>query len=193
VSPTARLLLLAALLSGVARAHVTPPVVLVPEREAVARLLSAPRLTARDVRLSDGERAEVRSRSGWRPPRGSHRLYVGRDGDGRVEGGVLLVTDHSTHGPVRVAVGLDREGRVTGATVVELAEETYPWVRPLVDADFAREYVGQDARGAFAPSERLERAAKGSMPRHYARVLANLLRRAAVLYEVGMRSGDEAG
>ncbi|HSE92545.1 MAG TPA: hypothetical protein VLF19_04495 [Methylomirabilota bacterium] len=40
----------------------------------------------------------------------------------------------------RFALGPD--GRVRGATVVELTEETYTWVKPLLDCDFTRQFVG---------------------------------------------------
>lgn len=186
-------LLAAPALVGVARAHVTPPVTLVPEREAVSHLVAARKLSAREVRLTSAERSTIERRSGWKPAAGSHRVYVGLDGDGGLAGAVVVLSDYSMHGPVRVAVGLDPEGRVTGATVVEVGEEAYGWIRPLVDADFVRDYLGRDARGPFAPTDRLERAAPGTMPRFYARVLTSLLGRAALLYEVGFLARGATG
>jgi hypothetical protein len=184
----AALLVCAALLgAGVARAHVTPPVRLASDRDAVARLLAGAReLSVREVRLSKAERASVERRTGRSPDEDLQRFHLGRDADGRLVGAVVFVTEYTMHGPIRMAVGLDPHGRVTGAGVVELSEETYPWVRPLLEHDLLREYVGEDARSQFAPSDRVERAVTGAMPRFYARVLASLVRRAALLFEVGM-------
>lgn len=184
----------AVLFAGVARAHITPPVVLTSEREAVSRLLSgAPKLFVRELRLSDAERATIKSQSGWSPDGDFQRFYLGRDAEGRLVGAVIFVSEYTMHGPVRLAVGLGPDGRVRGASVVELSEETYPWVRPLIDQDFVRDYVGQDARGRFALSDRLERAVTGAMPRFYGRVLTSLLQRAALLFEVGILARGAAG
>jgi hypothetical protein len=178
-------------LGGTAMAHVTPPVELVPEREAVARLLgSAEQVSVEEVRLSKAERAAVAEHVDWRPDERVHRVHVGRAADGRIVSAVVVVTDYTTHGPLRAAVGLGPDGRITGASVLEVSDEAYAWVRPFVDHDFARDYVGRDARGSFALSERLERVASGSMPRYYGRVLTRLLQRAAALYDVGVLRRD---
>jgi Na+-translocating ferredoxin:NAD+ oxidoreductase RnfG subunit len=182
------------LADGTARAHVTPPIRLASDREAVSRLLpGAEKRFVREVRLSDAERAMIERQTGWNPGRGVQRVHLGRDAEGGVAGAVLFLTEHSVHGPVRVAVALGPDGRVRGATVVEVSEESYPWIRQLIDQDFVRDYVGQDAHGDFALTDRLQRSVRGSMPRFYGRVLAGLLQRAALLFEVGVLERREAG
>jgi hypothetical protein len=182
------------LADSTARAHVTPPIRLASDREAVSRLLSgAEKRFVREVRLSDAERATIERQTGWSPGRGVHRVHLGRDAEGRVVGAVLFVTEHAMHGPLRVAVALGPDGRVRGASIVEVSEESYPWVRQLIDQDFVRDYVGQDAHGTFALTDRLQGAVTGSMPRFYGRLLAGLLQRAALLFEVGMLQRGEAG
>jgi hypothetical protein len=99
----------------------------------------------------------------------------------------VFVTEYTVHGPVRVAVALGPDGRIRGATVVEVTEETLSWIKPLIDQDLARDFVGQDSRGAFALPERLAKARLEAMPQFYATVIGGLLRRAAILYEVGIK------
>jgi hypothetical protein len=171
--------------TGVASAHVTPPVELVSDREAIVRLLGGAKVVAREVRLSRSERAEIERRTEWKPEQ-LQRVHFGQDAEGRLTGSVAFVTEYTTHGPVRLAVAVGADGKVMGATVVEVSDEAYRWVRPLVEHDFAREYVGRDAKGEFAPSERLERTATGAMPRFYARVLTKLVQRGAVLLDVAV-------
>ena len=87
---------------------------------------------------------------------------------------------------MRVAVALGPDGRVRGATVVELTEETYGWVKPLLDRDFTRQFVGQPASARFTGPTGFEQ-----MPQFYGQVIASLVQRAALLYDVAiLRRGD---
>jgi hypothetical protein len=182
------------LADSTARAHITPPVRLASDQQALSRLLpDAEKRFVREVRLSDAERATIERQTGWSPERGVHRVHLGRDAEGRLVGAVLFVTEYALHGPVRMAVALGPDGRVRGATVVEVSEESYPWIRQLVDHDVFRDYVGQDAHGGFALTERLQREVTGAMPRFYGRVLTGLLQRAALLFEVGILERGETG
>src|SRR2546426_4881295 len=150
--------LIALFVTAPARAHITPPVVLVSDRDAVVALLSgAQRFFVREVRLSPAEQAAIKQQTGWIPDEDFYRFYLGRDAQGRLVGATIFVTEFTIHGPVRVAVSLGPDGKVRGAQVVELTEETYPWVKPLIDLDFARDYAGPDSRGHFHLSDRLGR------------------------------------
>jgi hypothetical protein len=173
-----------------APAHITPPVVLASDRDAVAGLLSgARRFFVREVRLTPGERQMIRQQTGWSPDEDFYRFYIGRDEQGRVVAATVFLTEFTIHGPVRVAVALGPDGKVKGATVVELTEETYPWVKPLLDREFTREYVGRDARGKFTVSA----GGGDSMAQFYGQIIASLIQRAAMLYEVGViKRGDAA-
>lgn len=184
----------AVLLAGPAQAHITPPVVLMSDREALVRLLAgAQRLFVREVRLSAGERETIKRESGWTPDEDFYRFYLGRDAQGRLVAAAVFVTEFTVHGPVRVAVGLGPDGRVRGGAVVELTEETYSWVKPMLDQDFARDYVGQNPRGRFVLSDRLARVSAESMPRFYGQIVTSLLQRAALLFEAGvLKRGDAA-
>lgn len=198
IRPAAAMLAAAAALlgPGLARAHVTPPVELVPEGVAVSSLLGGAKVSVREVRLSKADRAALKRRTGGSPDGNRHRVLLGHDAAGRLVGAVVLLTEYTTHGAVRLAVGLGPDGRVSGASVVEVSEEAHRWVRPLVDHDFAQDYVGQDASGRFALTERLERAVTGELPRFYGRVLTSLLQRAALVFELGFlerREGAASG
>jgi hypothetical protein len=172
-----------------ALAHITPPVVLMSDRDAVVGLLAgARRFFVREVRLTPEQRRAVQQRSGWNPDEDFYRFYLGRDDQGRLVGAMVFMTDYTIHGPVRVGVGLGPDGKVRGAAVVELTEETYPWVKPLIDRDFTRDYVGLDSRGAFV----LKRTGLESMGQFYGQIVASLVQRAALLYEIALEPATKS-
>jgi hypothetical protein len=182
--------LVALALAAPALAHITPPVVLASDRDVIVGLLAgARRFFVREVRLTPTEKQTIRQQTGWSPDDDFYRFYIGRDDQGRPVAATVFLTEFTIHGPVRVAVSLGPDGRVKGATVVELTEETYGWVKPLLDRQFAREYVGRDARGPFAVSA----GGGDSMAQFYGQIIASLIQRAAMLYEVGViKRGDAA-
>jgi hypothetical protein len=187
-------LALAVALAGPAAAHLTPPVVLVSDRDAVVSLLSgAQRFFVREVRLSAQEQTAIKQASGWTPEEDFYRFYIGRDEGGRMVGALVFVGDATIHGSVRVAVALGPDGKVRGATVVELTEETYSWVKPLIDQQFTRDWVGQDGRSRFVLADRLAPVRGNSMTQFYGEVVGGLVRRGALLYEFGVaRPGGAA-
>jgi hypothetical protein len=166
---------------GPALGHVTPPVVLISDREAVAGLLAgARRFFVREVQLTAQQRQAARQRSGWSPDESFYRFYLGRDDQARLIGAMVFLSEYTVHGPVRVAVALGPDGKIRGATVVELTEETYPWLKPLIDRNFTRAYVGLDSRGSF----RVEGMHGENMGQFYGQVVATLLQRAALLFDL---------
>ena len=180
-------LALAVALAGPAETHLTPPVVLVSDRDAVVSLLSgAQRFFVREVRLSAQEQTAIKQASGWTPEEDFYRFYVGRDEGGRMVGALVFVGDATIHGSVRVAVALGPDGKVRGATVVELTEETYPWVKPLIDQQFTRDWVGQDGRSRYVLADRLAPLRGNPMTQFYGEVVGGLVRRGALLYEFGV-------
>ena len=181
-------------LASPALAHLTPPVVLVSDRDAVLTLLAgARRFFVREVRLSAQEKAAIKHASGWTPDDAFYRFYVGRDEQGQMVGALVFVGAATIHGSIRVAVALGPDGKVRGADVVELTEETYPWVKPLIDEQFTRDWVGHDSQSRFVLSERLARVRSNSMTQFYGEVIASLVQRGALLYAHGMaRPGGTA-
>jgi hypothetical protein len=172
-------------------AHITPPVVLVSDQDAVLGMMSgAKKFFVREVRLTPEERDAIQKQWGWRPEGDLYRAFLGRDDAGKLVAAVMFLTEYTIHGPVRVAVGMGPDGRIKGAQVVELTEETYPWLKPLIDQDFTRDYVGRDSRANFGLSERLMRMRLDSMPEFYAQVVASLIQRAAVLFDVAVLKRD---
>jgi hypothetical protein len=160
----------------------------VSDRDALVALLAgARRFFVREVRLTPEERASIKTQSGWSPEEDLYRFYLGRDAEGRLVAAGTFVTEYTVHGPVRVAVAFGPQGRVREARVVELTEETYGWVKPLIDGDFTRRFVGQDARGRFTVAG----ANLDTMSQFYGQVIASLIQRAAVLFELGvLKRGD---
>jgi hypothetical protein len=174
----------AIVLATPARAHMTPPVALASEREAVTRLLSgSTRFFVRETRLSAAEKEGVRKRTGWSADDDYYRFYVGRGSDGNAVASAVLLTDFTIHGPVRAAVAIAPDGKVKGVVLVEVTEETYSWVKPLLDSGFLQRFVGTDAANASRSVGEIE----NPMARFYAGVIAGLVGRAAALYDVAIR------
>lgn len=170
------------------RAHITPPRILMSDREALRALVpGAQQFDTVEVRLSGGDRQTIRREWNWRPER-TYRVYQGRDEQGRILGSVVFVTEATVHGPIKAAVAVDGRGRVMGAAVVSVQEEPYLWVKPLIDRKFFQEFVGHDARGTFAASEPAAGGSRGAkMTRFYQQVLASLVHRGAIIYDFQAR------
>jgi hypothetical protein len=168
-----------------ARAHITPPVVLASDRDVLLELLQgARRFFVREVRLSPQERQAIKTQAGWAPDEDFYRFYVGRDAEGQLVAATVFLTDFTIHGPVRVAVAVGPDGKIRGARVVELTEETYPWLKPLLDRDFTRRYVGHGSRERFTLAAD---TGVNPMTEFYGQIVASLIQRGAILYEVAMR------
>jgi hypothetical protein len=171
------------LVASSALAHITPPVVLVSDRDAVVGLLQGARkFFVREVRLSAEDRQAIQKQWQWSADDEFYRFYIGRDDQGRLVGATIFLTEFTIHGPVRVAVGIGSDGKIRGATVVELTEETYPWLKPLLDHDFTRDFVGRDSRSSFALGGR-HTGVHENMPLFYGQISANLIQRGAILFE----------
>jgi Na+-translocating ferredoxin:NAD+ oxidoreductase RnfG subunit len=181
-------LILLGAVAGTAVAHITPPVVLASDREAVLALTAgARRFFVREVRLTEADRQALRTEWGWTPEADLYRFYVGRDEQGRLVSSVVFMTEVTVHGPVRVAVGIAPGSKVKGAAVVEVTEETYPWVKPLIDEDLSREYAGLDLDSPFGVNERLAAARLNPMSHFYGEVVGSLIKRGLALYEQTVR------
>jgi hypothetical protein len=182
--------LLGGLGAGAASAHMTPPVVLHSEKEVVAAATrGAAKIAVREIRLTDAERGEVARRSGWRPPAGVQRFYVGRDGSGKALSAVTFLSEFTIHGPVRVGVAIGPDGKVRDVQVIELTEETNAAFKPLLDRGFAKELVGASARPALPTSAaNLE---PQSISRFYAQIVTDMVGRAVVLYDVAFAGPGE--
>jgi len=175
--------LVCALAVAPALAHITPPVPLLSDRDAVSGLLAGSRhYFVREIRLAPAERQAIQKESGWSPDDDFYRFYIGRDEQQHDVGAVIFLSEFTIHGPVRVAVALAPDGKVKGAVVAEVTEETYPWVKTAVDRGLLSTFVGRDAHSSFTAGT----GAGSSMPRFYGDVIARLVQRAALLYETGV-------
>jgi hypothetical protein len=182
------------LLLGVetALAHITPPVVLSSDRDAIVEMTSgATRFFVREVRLTPQERQGIEQHWAWQPAEELYRFYLGRDAAGQMVAAVMFLTEFTIHGPVRVAVGLGPDGKVRGARVVELTEETFPWLKLLLDQNLTQDYVGRDSQASFVLGERFTQVHLESMPQFYGQIVASLIQRAAILFEVTVLQRDE--
>src|SRR4051812_17082110 len=125
---------------GSVLAHITPPVVLLSEQDAVRGMTSgATKFFVREVRLTAEERGTIRQQWGWQAEDELYRFYLGRDVAGQLVTAVIFLTEFTIHGPVRVAVGLNPDGTVKDAKVVELTEETLPWLQVLLNKNLVQD------------------------------------------------------
>jgi hypothetical protein len=170
-----------------ALAHITPPVVLISDRDAILGMTGdATRFFVRDVLLTPADRDRFQQQLRWQPEAETYRFYLGRSAAGHLEAAVIFLTEFTIHGPVRVAVGLNPDGKIRAAQVVELTEETFSWLKPLIDENFTQVYVGQGS-----PREAVARPSSPSMTQFYGQLVASLIQRAAVLFEVTVLQRSE--
>ena len=167
-------------------AHVTPPRILMTELEALQRLFpGAGEPPAQQIRLTSESRQQIYKQFDWKPD-AKYRVFPVGAGGG--SGALFVLIDYTLHGPVRTAVAIDRQGRVKGAQILELQEEAYVWVKPIIDADFAKPWIGRDCqRGTKPPAS----AGQGgeNMIRFYRAIIEGQLCHAAALYRFGMQGG----
>ena len=170
--------------SGTAQAHITPPVVFVSDRDAVLNMTTgAKKYFVREVRVTPEEQRAMQSHWGWRTDEPFYRFFVGRDENGRLVSAVTFLTEFTIHGPIRVAVALGADGKVKDARIVEVTEEITTWVRPLMSGGFVQKFVGLDSHGNFAiPASHA--ISQENMVQFYGEVVARLIQRAAILFDV---------
>jgi hypothetical protein len=99
-----------------------------------------------------------------------------------------VLIDYTLHGPVRTAVAIDGQGRVKGAQILELQEEAYVWVKPIIDADFAKPWIGRDCQRGTKPAAAAGQGGE-NMIRFYRTIIEGQLCHAAALYRFGMQGG----
>jgi hypothetical protein len=172
-----------AFVASTASAHLTPPVVLVSERDTLAsQHAGAKKLSLREVNLTAEERKLVQSTYGWRANEDMHAFYMGRDDAGKLLSASVFMTEATMHGVIRVAVALTPEGRVKAADVVEVAEEIYLHMKPLLDRGFTKRYAGLAIGSSFEPPA--TRSGADAMAQHYDGIVSRMVERAVILYNV---------
>lgn len=162
-------------------AHVTPPRVLLRDMDAVRLLLpEATTFTRADIKPTKDQKQECRKMMSWTPDQASYKVFLGRDAQGRERGRVMFMGDITIHGVVQMAVALAPDNKVKGVAIVAITDEAYGWVKPLVEKNFAAQFVGRTPTDSFIQGERVA-ARRGSMEKFYGQVLASLIQRSAVL------------
>ena len=131
--------------TGIAQAHITPPVVFISDRDAVLGMTTgAKKFFVREVKLTPEEQRGLKTQWGWRADEPFYRFYLGRDESGRIVSAVTFLTDFTIHGPVRVAVALGPDGKVKDARIIEVTEEISTWTKALINGRFGHQFVGLD-------------------------------------------------
>lgn len=178
------LVMVLALAASAAWAHLTPPVVLVPEHDAVtSQHAGAKKLSLREVSLTADERKAVQSAYGWRATDEVHAFYMGRDDAGKLLSASVFMTEATMHGIIRVAVAFTPDGRVKDAQVTEVAEEIYALMKPLMDRGFTKRYAGLGIGSSFEPPAASAGGAD-AMAQHYDGIVSRTVQRAVILYNV---------
>jgi hypothetical protein len=178
----------ALLLAGSAlglRNHVTPPVILMSDQQALKVVLAgSTRYFVREVKLAGAEKTLLRKRWGWKADEKFYRFFLGRHDDTSLVATAVFLTDETIHGPVRVVVGLNRDGTVRATRVVELSEESLSWMKPVLDQGLVEQYVGYTSDSSFALGGRFKQMRWPKMSRFYAELVGRLAQRGAALYRV---------
>jgi hypothetical protein len=157
-------------------AHVSPTVVLVRRGDFVKDSLSgASRFFEKT--LSAPAIAAVRADTGWTPSGEDAKVYVGREGSGRLIGSVVFLWIPSQHGPLSLGVAFSPDGKIRRATVLEVGTEPLAWVRPLLVDGSLGGVEGLALTQAPDPS-RIGSSTAGAMSRYYAKVIAEGIARA---------------
>ena len=178
---------LAAALPAVA--HVTPNVELVKKGEFIRESLpGAARFFEETLALSAADRAALRRETGWEPSDEDAKVYVGRDGEGRRVGAVVLVWVPSQHGPVDVATAFEADGKVRRVAVTDAGSEPLIWVRPLLDAGGLAAFAGLPLDARPDPAKVAPRV-DGRMNRYYAEVVSQGVARAQALERLSLAAG----
>jgi hypothetical protein len=157
-------------------AHVTPNIVLVRRGDFVKESLSGATKFFEKT-LGAPAIAAVRAETGWTPSGEDAKVYVGREGAGRLVGSVVLLWVPSQHGPLNLGVAFGPDGKDRRATVLEVGTEPLVWVRPLL-ADGSLGGVEGLALSQAPDPSRIGPLATGAMSRYYARVIAEGIARA---------------
>ena len=182
----ARMFAIAALFTAAAAwAHLTPPVVLVPERDAIgSQHAGAKKLSMREVTLTADERKAIQAKYGWRAQDDVYPFYMGRDDAGKLLSASVFMTEATIHGIIRVAVAFAPDGRVKRADVVELSEEIYAHIKPLLDRGFTKRFAGLGIDSSFDPPAAT--ASGDALTQHYDGIVSRMVQHAVILYNVGI-------
>ena len=162
---------------SLAFAHISPPVQLVTEQNAVSVLMDRSlKVERRHRKLDSVQREEIERSEGWTPSERNIRYYTGLDDRGTVRATVILVSEYTLHGSIRVAAACDGEDKLTGAELLEVSEESYNWIKPLLE----EEYMKQVWQTENIPEVKM----KGSMTKYYANEIAKLIHHVPVLCKI---------
>ena len=163
------------ILTSLCFAHMSPPVQLVGEQEALKALMPPSLKTiAQHVRLNSAQSMEIYQKTRSKLSEKTIRYYTGTDDQGTVRTIVLVVSGYTLHGSIRIAAACDSEGKITGAELLEVSEEAFNWVKPLVDQN----YMKQLAHGSPTLPEN-----SGSMTKYYAEQIAKVVHQVPFLCE----------
>ena len=165
-------------------AHITPPRILLKDPEALRLLLpEATSFDRTDIKPTKDVKQQVRKLMNWTPDQSSYKVFVGRDEKGRELGRVMFMGEITIHGLVQMAVAVGPDNKVKKVAVVAITDEAYGWVKPLLEKNFAAQFVGKSPNDTYLVGERVA-ARRGSMEKFYEQVLATLIQRSAVLCHV---------
>ena len=155
------------ILTSLCYSHMSPPVQLIGEAEAL-KILMPPSLkpVSQHVRLNSAQREEILRKTGWEPSEKTIRYYTATDDQGSVRATVVIVSDYTLHGSIRIAVACDSEGKITGAELLEVSEEAYTWVKPLLDQNYVKQVL---------QSNPAIPANSGAMTKYYAEQIAKVI------------------
>jgi hypothetical protein len=167
-------------------AHVTPNIQVLKRGEFVRQALpEASRFFEQQLAFGAADLAAIKARTRWTPSEDEVKVYLGRNGEGRLIGSAVFVWVPSEHGPLGVGVAFDPAGKVLQATVTDVGSEPLTWVRPLLRSDGMTAFSGLPLDAAPDPGK-VAPAVTGKMSRYYAEVIAEGVARAQAVERVSL-------
>lgn len=175
---------LAAVVTLVPVRHITPTVVLHKQADVIRETLPhANAFFLRTVEIGRAELESIRREGDFTPDDPSVKFYLGRGGNGELDGVVLFPQTNTQHGPFEVGLTIRSDGAIANVVVTKATVETKPWVLKALRAGLMDEFVGMtDPARAMDALNAISEDDLGHMPYYAATVIASTVRRGLILY-----------
>jgi len=169
--------------AAAAAAHVSPNVTLIRRGDFLrAAFPEAARFFEKALEKPP---AKELASDGWQPSQDETRIYVARNGGGRLIGTAVFLWIPSQHGPIAIGIAFDSEGTVREAAVTDIGAEPLAWVRPLLSRNRVEGLRGLRLDSPPDPG-RIAPTGGGAMTRYYAKVIAEGTGRAQAIEKAAL-------
>jgi hypothetical protein len=164
--------------------HITPTVVLRKQADVIRETLpQASQFFLRTVEIGRAELERIKDQGDFTPDDPEVKFYLGRNGNGELDGVVLFPQTNTQHGPFEVGLTIRPDGAIASAVVTKATVETKPWVLKSLQAGLMNGFTGMtDPARAMDALNAISEDDLGHMPYYTATVIAGTVRRGLILY-----------